>query len=127
MRKCFVTGNWNNLSCKEFLPVKNELCSIGHIVLRGTRIVIPGTLREKILKLGHEGHPGIVWMKQRLRSKLWWPGLDKDIEKHCKSCYGCQLLAKPMNPEPLHRTVLPSQPWQDLAIDFLLRSYVNEG
>ena len=75
--------------------------------------------REKIMKLGHEGHPGIVWMKQRLRSKLWWPGFDKDIEKHCKSCYGCQLVAKPMNPEPLHRTVLPSQPWQDLAFDFL--------
>ena len=75
--------------------------------------------REKIMKLGHEGHPGIVWMKQRLRSKLWWPGFDKDIEKHCKSCYGCQLVAKPMNQEPLHRTVLPSQPWQDLAIDFL--------
>ena len=119
VRKCLVTGNWNNLSCKEFLPVKNELCSIGHLVLRGTRIVIPETLREKILKLGHEGHPGIVWMKQRQRSKLWWPGLDKDIEKHCKSCYGCQLVDKPMNPEPLHRTVLPSQPWQDLAIDFL--------
>jgi hypothetical protein len=24
-----------------------------------------------------------------------------------------------MNPEPLHRTELPSQPWQDLAVDFL--------
>ena len=60
--------------------------------MRGTRIVIPGTLREKILKLGHEGHPGIVWMKQRLISKLWWQGLDKDIEKHCKSFYGCQLV-----------------------------------
>ena len=110
-----VTGDWNNLSCKEFLPVKNELSSIGHLVLRGTRIVIPKTLREKILKLGHEGHPGIVWMKQRLKSKLSWPGLGKDIERHFKTCYGCQLVARPMNPEPLQRTVLPSQ---DLVIDF---------
>ena len=49
VRKCLVTGNWNNLSCKEFSSVKDELCSIGHLVLRGTRIVIPETLREKIL------------------------------------------------------------------------------
>mgnify|MGYP003690778289 CR=1 FL=1 len=24
VRKCLFTGNWNNLSCKEFLPVKDE-------------------------------------------------------------------------------------------------------
>lgn len=59
-------------------------------------------------------------MKQRLRSKHWWPTIDKGVEKHCKSCYGCQLVAKPMNPEPLHWTALPSQPWQELAIDVLV-------
>ena len=67
VRMCLVNGNWNNLSCKEFLPVRDELCNIGHLVLRGTRIVISETLTEKILKIGHEGYPGIVWMKKRLR------------------------------------------------------------
>jgi hypothetical protein len=38
-------------------------------------------MREQILNLGHEGHPGIVLMKQRLRSKLWWPDMDKNIEQ----------------------------------------------
>ena len=30
--------------------------------------------------------------------------MDKDVEKHCKSCYGCHLVAIQMNSEPLHIT-----------------------
>ncbi|VDI71195.1 Hypothetical predicted protein [Mytilus galloprovincialis] len=58
-------------------------------------------------------------MKTRLRSKVWWPGIDKSIEKFCRSCYGCQLVSQPSKPEPLKRTELPSAPWQHLAADLL--------
>ena len=44
-------------------------------------------------------------MKKRLRSKVWWPGIDKDSERFCKECYGCQLLSKPTAPEPINRTL----------------------
>ena len=46
-KKCLVTGNLNNLTCKEILPVTDELGSIGHIVLRGTRIVNPELLERR--------------------------------------------------------------------------------
>ena len=49
-----------------------------------TRIVIPKQLRCQVLELAHEGHPGIVAMKQRLRTKVWWPGIDKEVEKEKK-------------------------------------------
>jgi len=42
--------------------------------------VMPCEHRNQVLELGHEGHPGIVQMKQHLRSNVWWPGMDKDIE-----------------------------------------------
>ena len=58
-------------------------------------------------------------MKQRLRSKVWWPGIDREAEKFCKTCHGCQLVSSPANPEPIKSTPLPSGPWQDLAIDLL--------
>ena len=48
-----------------------ELSAIGKLVLRGTRIVIPESPRDRILKVAHEGHPGIVSMNQILRSKIW--------------------------------------------------------
>ncbi|CAG2247242.1 unnamed protein product [Mytilus edulis] len=119
IRNCLLNGRWQDLLNKQYLTVKQELSSIGHIVLRGTRLIIPTELRNQILKLGHEGHPGIVLMKQRLRSKVWWPNMDKSIEEYCKSCYGCQLVANPEKPEPMIRTSLPSKPWEQISADFL--------
>lgn len=70
------------------------------------------------LEFGHERHPGIVVMKRNLRSKVWWPGMDKDVEKECRTCYECQLVSIPAKPEPMHRTQLPSAPWEHLAAVF---------
>ena len=119
VRECLLSGRWHDIEFKEYLPMRGELCAIGKLVLRGTRIVVPKELRSHVLELAHEGHPGIVAMKQRLRSKLWWPGLDKDAERVCKTCHGCQLVSQPLKPEPMTRTEFPSAPWQHLAFDLL--------
>ena len=119
IRELLVTGRWYELKNKSYLPIRHELSSLGHLILRGTRIVMPSLLRDKVLELGHEGHPGIVVMKQRLRSKLWWPGMDRDIEKYCKTCYGCQLVTPNNRPEPMIRRDLPEKPWQHLCADIL--------
>lgn len=80
---------------KEHLP---NLCSeewaVGKLVLHRTRIVVPKKLRNHVLILAHEVHPGIVGMKQHIRSKIWWPGIDKHVEKCCKSYYGCPLVSQ---------------------------------
>ena len=77
LRRCITTNQWESTQCKKYIPVSSELCVIGKLVLRGTRIVIPQVLRQQTLTLAHEGHIGIVSMKQRLRSKIWWPGIDR--------------------------------------------------
>ena len=94
-----------------------ELCVVRKLVLRGVRIVVPCKLRKRVIDLAHEGHQ--VKSKQRLRSKVWWPGIDSDIERRCKICHGCQLVSSPCVPEPLRRTRLPERPWQTLAVDLL--------
>ena len=119
LRECIKTGQWKNSQCKEYIPASGELCVVGKLILRGTRIVIPRKLRPHILTLAHEGHLGVVSMKQRLRSKVWWPGITNDAERFCKTCHGCQLVGQPTYPEPIKSTPLPSGPWQDLALDFL--------
>ena len=58
-------------------------------------------------------------MKQRLRTKVWGPGIDKEGEKFCKTCHGCQVVSRPVNPEPLRMTELHQGPWQDIAIDIM--------
>ena len=58
-------------------------------------------------------------MKERLRSKVWWPGVDSDVERKCRECYGCQLVTKETITPPVKITRMPERPWQDLALDLL--------
>lgn len=117
VRKAITSGHFEN--CKPYAPIANELCVMGYLVLRGNRIVLPQSLQARALSLAHEGHLGIVGTKQHLRTKLWWPGMDRAAEKYCKACHGCQIVARPDPPEPLRTTPLPDGPWQDVAIDLL--------
>ena len=45
--------------------------------------------------------------------------MEKDAEKHCKTCFGCQLVSRPSPPEPIRSTALSTGPWRDLTIDLL--------
>ncbi|KAL9956352.1 hypothetical protein ACROYT_G037817 [Oculina patagonica] len=85
------TGQWHKLENKRHLLVRNELYVIGKLVLRGTQNIVPSSLRERVLQLVHERHPGIASTKRRLRTKVWLPGCDKDAEMFCKTCNPCQM------------------------------------
>ena len=117
VRRAIATGQFEK--CKQYMAVAGELCVIGQLVLRGTRIVIPQKLRPRTLALAHEGHLGVVGTKQNLRTKVWWPGMDRAADRHCRTCHGCQLVARPDPPEPIRSTTLPDGPWQDLAVDLM--------
>ena len=80
VRNCLASGNWEK-GPWSLMMVRNELTLIGQLILRGTRIVIPKVLRSRVLEVAYEGHQGIVKMKERLGSKVWWPGVDNDNNK----------------------------------------------
>ena len=46
LRNCIMRGTWRNDQLKQYIPVASELCVIGKLILRGTRIVIPSKLRS---------------------------------------------------------------------------------
>ena len=41
------------------------------------RLVMPFTLQTRVIDLAHEGHQGLVKSKQLMRTKVWFPGIDK--------------------------------------------------
>ncbi|CAC5388197.1 unnamed protein product [Mytilus coruscus] len=45
VRKCLQQAKWNQSVMSAYHPVKNELSVIGHLLLRGRRIIIPKTLQ----------------------------------------------------------------------------------
>lgn len=53
------------------------------------RVIIPASLRKRIVEELHEGHLGVIKMKMLARSCVWWPRIDKDIEEIAKGCRLC--------------------------------------
>uniref|UniRef100_A0AAQ4Q6X4 Gypsy retrotransposon integrase-like protein 1 n=1 Tax=Gasterosteus aculeatus aculeatus TaxID=481459 RepID=A0AAQ4Q6X4_GASAC len=88
---------------KQFRQVSSELTTshASDIILRGTRIVIPKALQERVLQLAHEGHQGIVKTKALLRTKVWFPDIDRKAEVAVRSCLACQANTPVTHKEPL--------------------------
>lgn len=119
VRDSLRSGLWHGIETKQYEAFQGELGVVGEIVVRGNKMVIPASLRERFLQLAHEGHPGESAMKRRLRERAWWPGMDREVSKWVATCEGCRLTGLPQKPEPMQRRALPVEPWLDVAIDFL--------
>ena len=102
----------------QYDSIFTELAVIGGLVAQGPRIIVPRTLRNKVVKLAHEGHQGITKTKEYLRTRVWFPGLDKVVEAHIQHYHPCQVVNVSPEREPLRRTPMPSGPWKDVAVDF---------
>ncbi|XP_043194801.1 uncharacterized protein K02A2.6-like isoform X2 [Amphibalanus amphitrite] len=116
------TGAWpghaNDSRLKPYLQRREQLTVIDGCVQLGEKVVIPDRYRAQLLKELHEGHVGIHKMKSLARVFLWWPGLDGDIEKVCRSCPSCVENANMPKPENVHPWKYPVQPWDRVHIDF---------
>ena len=51
VRQCISGKPWDQLVYKWYLPCSGELCTIGKLILRGTRIVIPKSLGSECYPL----------------------------------------------------------------------------
>lgn len=101
--------------------VKNELTvsTENDLILRGTRIVVPTSLRADAIRLAHVGHQGIVKTKSLLREKVWFPKIDSLVEEEIRACIPCQATGRQKPPQPLQMRELPSENFDTVYIDFL--------
>ncbi|XP_041565902.1 uncharacterized protein K02A2.6-like [Drosophila elegans] len=81
------------------------------------RIIIPASLRAHILKLLHEGHWGIIRMKQLARQHVWWPTIDDDIKSLAQSCSICKC-NNPAPPREYQSWPAATTAWERIHIDF---------
>ena len=121
----WVVGGWPDRTrmLSEFTPyyaVRHELTVLkDNTLMRGERAVIPRVLQQHSLQLAHEGHIGIVRMKERCRENMWWPGISKDIERFVRNCEPCIISGKSIKtqPAPLQPIEWPNGPWRKIAVD----------
>jgi hypothetical protein len=58
-----------------YFKLRNEITVFkeNDLLVKGTRIILPTSLRSHALSLAHEGHQGLVKTKRLLREKVWFP------------------------------------------------------
>ena len=119
VRQFITSGNWQKTELnKAYYSSREQLSVREDVILFGSRIVIPSSLRRHVLELAHEKHQGIVKTKALLLEKVWWQGMDSDVEKFIKECHPCQVISQqPIKYEPLHMTEIPTKCWQTVAMD----------
>ena len=88
------------------------------------QIVAPPKYQVDLLSLAHEaplvGHSGIVKTRDRLLEHFYWPGIEKNIKKFCKSCETCQKVGKPnqtIPPAPLKPIPTTGEPFKHILTD----------
>ena len=87
-------------------------------ILRGHKILIPKSLQQQVIDICHGGHLGIVKMKQLLRSRVWFPGIDNSVERRITNCIPCQASINTAKRQPLKMSPTPKGPWLQASADF---------
>ncbi|XP_043235721.1 uncharacterized protein K02A2.6-like [Amphibalanus amphitrite] len=117
----FVNKGWPDKvgeALHAFKVRQTELTVEQGCLMWGCRVVVPPNLRERVLEELHEGHQGMVRMKQLARMHVWWPNMDKEVEAEVRRCQGCwQKRAEPPCTD-LHPWEFAKGPWQRIHLDF---------
>ena len=125
-------GNFANSQCnekstiREFYNVKERLSIVNGVIMYmfedgKPRILIPRTLRTKIIDNLHAANQGSTGMAARARQSVYWPGMDRDIQQHVAECSDCRGVAPSPPSEPLLMTDPPEYPFQQVVADLFDR------
>ena len=70
---------------RPYFRKSNKLSIENDIIMWGLQVLIPSCYRHKILSKLHKNHPGMSRMKSLSRLYIWFPNIDKQIEKLVKN------------------------------------------
>ena len=89
----------------------------GLIMFKGSRFLVPETLRPGLLRALHTGHAGVVSMITRAKEAFWWPGLKTDIESVRANCLVCHENAPSQPKQPSMGVLKTKYAYEALSMD----------
>ena len=84
-------------------------------------ILVPQVLQESLIILAHDhsGHNGARRAYSCLKRQYYWPGIRKQVFKHCKQCAECQLQNHGQPEKQFDRFQTPDLPMQFICMDLV--------
>jgi len=107
------------IDARPYWQFRNDLFAEDGLVIMGERIVVPLSLRRKVLKRLHKSHLGTEKTKLRARQILYWPGMSNDITTTVQQCRICERYSANNKREPLTPHQIPDLPFQKISVDIL--------
>ena len=104
---------------KPYHSYKDELAVLDGIIYKGSRLVVPMSVRQDILKKLHISHQGTAATIRRARSAVFWPQMAEDIRMKTEKCVTCALDTPMQQPETLQSHDIPGEPWKKVGMDIL--------
>ncbi|UYV66446.1 hypothetical protein LAZ67_4001706 [Cordylochernes scorpioides] len=123
-----IIANCGDPNYKRFVIINNILYKKNYDPLgRPWLLVVPRTLRLEVLRSSHDaptaGHLGFAKTYDRIRRRLFWPGLYRSVRNYVGHCRECQRRKKiPQLPPGNLKPIAPvSIPFQKIGMDLLGR------
>ena len=91
-----------------YFSIRDELSEKEGCLLWHSCVVIPTSLRQRLLVDLHSSHFGACKMNSVGRSFFWWPKMDEDIRNVTAKCHACQEYARNPRKEDIHHWAYPS-------------------
>ena len=108
---------------KAYQKLVADMHEVDGLLVHNNKVIIPLSLRPKMLSIIHEGYLRMEKCKLLARQSLYWPGLTRDIEEFIRKCSTCNKYRRKQQQEPLFPHPVPHCPWQKLGADiFSLRN-----
>ena len=115
------------LFIQAFWPFRDELVVDNSIIFKGTKVVIPKSMRTLMLQRIHTSHQGPDACVQRAWDVIFWPGMASEIRHLASQCSTCSNYKAKQQKEPLLSPEIPTTPWTIVTQDlftFAGKSYL---
>lgn len=95
-------------------------------LFKSKQLCIPvSSVRELLVRESHSGglmgHFGVQKTLDMLSEHFYWPNMRKDVEKICARCIACKQAKSKSMPHGLYTPLpVPTEPWTDISMDFVL-------
>lgn len=105
------------ISVRDYWNYKENLSLHNGILFKRDRIIVPKSLRHKVITRLHSSHQGIESCLSKARDRVYWPAMNADIKEAVTKCeVGAEFEARnatlPMQTHPI-----ADRPWSRLGAD----------
>ena len=107
------------INAREYWPYRDELSCQNGVLYRGTRVIIPMSMRRAMLEKLHASHQGIEASRKKSRDHMFWPTISTDIKNTVDRCSVCQENMPKQAKEPMKSQPIPKQRWSIVSTDLL--------